>query len=138
VTDREPCTCGAEINYIEGICRNGHPNTWVFRQSGHATAETIARDTTIHGTTYSYDGVPLDPAKVIMHVRRANGEISSATTEYGVIMSGGGVQVRPNDPVLDRHVPLDQWIDAERNVNRTRVVRRRVIVIDDWEEVTEP
>jgi len=101
-------------------------------------ADTIARDAAIYGTTYSYDGVPLDPTKVVMHVRRANGEISSTTTEYGVIMSGGGVHVRPNDPVIDRVAPLDQWIAAERNVNRSRVVRRRVLVLDDWEEVSKP
>lgn len=32
MTEREPCTCGAEINYTEGICRNGHPNTWIWQR----------------------------------------------------------------------------------------------------------
>lgn len=29
---REPCTCGAEINYADGYCRNGHFNAWIFRK----------------------------------------------------------------------------------------------------------
>lgn len=69
--------------------------------------------------------------------RYANGEIP-ATTEYGTVMSGGGVASRPNSPALDRVAPLAEWIHLQRTVNRSRVVRRRVIVIEDWEEVTGP
>lgn len=100
--------------------------------------ETIARDAAIYGTTYSYDGRPLDPTKVVMHMRRANGEITSTVTEYGIVYGGGAVLVRPNTPEVDRAAPLDQWIDAEANINRSRVVRRRVLVIDEWEVIATP
>lgn len=60
------------------------------------------------------------------------------TVEYGTVMSGGGVQTRPTDPALERVAPLAEWIHLQRTVNQSRVVRRRIIVIDDWEEVTEP
>lgn len=85
---------------------------------------------------YSEDQARAEIAKY-EHARRTDGE-PEAVTEYGTVMSGGGVHIRPNNPVVDRAAPLAQWIDAERNINRTRVVRRRIIVLDEWEEVAEP
>lgn len=37
-------------------------------------ADTVRRDTEIFGTTFTYEGQPLDPTKVVMHIRKADGE----------------------------------------------------------------
>jgi hypothetical protein len=43
--------------------------------------------------------------------------------------------VRKSHPELERIYPLEQWIDGQVRVNRARVYRRRVIVVDDGVEV---
>jgi hypothetical protein len=58
-------------------------------------------------------------------------------TEYGIIMSGGGFQVRNPDPLIERIYPVAQWIAHERE-NTHKVYRRRVRVIEDWQEVDAP
>lgn len=46
------------------------------RMRAAVTIETIARDTAIYGTAFTYDGVPLDPTKVVMHVRNQDGGVT--------------------------------------------------------------
>ena len=60
--------------------------------------------------------------------------MSEPVTEYGLLMSGGGFQVRWNDPEIEDIYPTPRWIE---NTIRTggHVRRRRVIVVDDWTEV---
>lgn len=53
-------------------------------------------------------------------------------TEYGTRYTGGGVLVWPTDtPELVRIFPLADRIEAGQR-NGGKVVRRRVIVVDDW------
>lgn len=54
--------------------------------------------------------------------------------EHAIGMSGGSMQVRPNDPEIERIYPLAKWIpDHQRHGGK--VYTRRVIVVDDWTEV---
>lgn len=59
------------------------------------------------------------------------------TTEYGHLMSGGGVHVWPLTPLV-----LKVYLLAERiehaNMHGGKALRRRVIVVEDWEEVDAP
>ena len=54
--------------------------------------------------------------------------------EYGHPMSGGGVHVWPDDPDVLRVYPLDLRIEHGKEHGGT-VLRRRVIVVDEWEEI---
>lgn len=62
-------------------------------------------------------------------------EAPEPVTEYGQQMSGGGFHVRVNDPAVDRVYPLSAWI--EHRVREGNCWRRRVVVVEDWTEVTE-
>ena len=53
-------------------------------------------------------------------------------TEYATMMSGGGMHVRWDDPEVERIYPLAEWIPLGG-----KVYRRRVIVVEDWEEVPQ-
>jgi hypothetical protein len=64
-------------------------------------------------------------------LRDHDGEV---VTEYATGMSGGGMNVRPDDPEIERAYPLDVWIE-HRQRDGGRVYQRRIVVIDDWEEV---
>lgn len=57
-------------------------------------------------------------------------------TEYGQQMSGGGFHVRVTGPDYERYYPLADWI--EHKVRDGNCWRRRVVVVEDWTEVTEP
>lgn len=57
--------------------------------------------------------------------------------EYAIQMSGGGMHVRVSDPRVERVYPLALWIKHAHG-NATQVYRRRVVVVEDWEVVTEP
>lgn len=59
-------------------------------------------------------------------------------TEYGVLMSGGGYRLLDDSPEVERVAPLAARIGAEIRGNGNHVFRRRVIVIEDWAEVTGP
>ena len=61
-------------------------------------------------------------------------ESPEPVTEYGQQMSGGGFHVRVNDPAVDQVYPLADWI--KHHVGNCW--RRRVVVVEDWTEVTEP
>lgn len=56
------------------------------------------------------------------------------TEEYGGLMSGGGVNVWPDGPELLDIFPLAKRIENGKRFGG-HVLRRRVIVIDDWEEI---
>ena len=65
-------------------------------------------------------------------MRLASGE---ARTEYGTRMSGGGVHVRWDSPQMDRIDPVGAW--TKRKIgNGCEVVRRRVVPLGDWEDVS--
>jgi hypothetical protein len=59
----------------------------------------------------------------------------SEVTEYGLLMSGGGFHVRNTDPEIEQIYPVAQWIANEIRT-RGRVYRRRVIVVEEWTEIT--
>lgn len=63
--------------------------------------------------------------------------MSEVVTEYALLMSGGSMQVRNPDPEIERIYPVALWIEHEARLTH-HVYRRRVIVVSDWEEVTEP
>lgn len=54
--------------------------------------------------------------------------------EYAVMMSGGGMHVRNDDPEVERIYPVAEWIPHQQR-HGGKVYRRRVIVVEDWEEV---
>lgn len=56
-------------------------------------------------------------------------------TEYAIMMPSGAMQVR--NPDLERVYPLAEWIEHRQRVDRTTVYRRRIIVVEDWTEVTD-
>lgn len=56
------------------------------------------------------------------------------TEEYGHLMSGGGVSVWPLDPETLDIYPLAKRIEHGKR-HGGHVLRRRIIVLDDWEEV---
>lgn len=58
-------------------------------------------------------------------------------TEYGVLMSGGGYHIRWDDPEAERILPIADFITC-MNRDGAHVYRRRVVVVEDWEEVTKP
>lgn len=69
------------------------------------------------------------------HEDEAPGEPAPASVvEYGGLMSGGGVNVWPDDPELLDIYPLAKRIEHGKR-HGGHVMRRRVIVIDDWEEL---
>jgi hypothetical protein len=55
-------------------------------------------------------------------------------TEYGLLMSGGGFHVRNNDDYIERIYPLKEW-EANQIRSGAHVYRRRIKVIEDWQEV---
>jgi hypothetical protein len=63
-------------------------------------------------------------------------DAAGAVTEHAIEMSGGGMHIRWDDPECERIYPLAQWIPAQRR-HGGHVYRRRVVVVEDWEEVTE-
>jgi hypothetical protein len=68
-----------------------------------------------------------------IHALRA--QLGEAVTEYGQVMADGGYHVR--NPHIERMYPVADWIADERQHGRF-VARRRVVVVEDWIEVTEP
>jgi hypothetical protein len=62
-------------------------------------------------------------------------EAPEPEVEYGQQMSGGGFHVRVTGPDYERYYPLEQWI--EHKVAEGNCWRRRVVVVEDWTEVTE-
>lgn len=60
----------------------------------------------------------------------AGHDTSNAVTEYGLLLSSGGYQIRNTAPEIEK------WIRNE--TRRGHVYRRRVIVVEDWEEVDAP
>lgn len=52
--------------------------------------------------------------------------------EHGLLMSGGGVQTRADG--IEEIYPLADWIEHEQRFGG-KVMRRRVIVVEDWTEV---
>jgi hypothetical protein len=54
--------------------------------------------------------------------------------EHAIGMSGGSMQVRPNDPGVEEEYPLSRWIPNHQR-NGGKVYTRLIIVIEDWHEV---
>lgn len=55
-------------------------------------------------------------------------------TEHAIKMPSGAMQVRNSEPLTEKVYPLADWI-AHGQENGGKVYRRRIIVVDDWEEV---
>lgn len=68
-------------------------------------------------------------------VHRYDGPRPAIVEEYGHLMSGGGVNVWPSDPELLDIYPLAKRIEHGKRHGGT-VLRRRIIVVDEWEETT--
>ena len=63
--------------------------------------------------------------------------MSEEITEHALVYAGGMKLVRPNDRAVDAIYPTDDWIAAQVRMGAT-VVQRKIIVVSDWEEVTQP
>jgi hypothetical protein len=64
----------------------------------------------------------------------SNTEPAEPVEEYGQLMSAGSVQLWDLDLELLEIYPLAKRIEHGKR-HGGRVLRRRVIVVDDWEEV---
>lgn len=67
-------------------------------------------------------------------VRRTDGPRPVLVDEYGHLMSGGGVHVWPDDPEILDVYPLEKRIEHGKR-HGGRVLRRRIIIVDEWEEI---
>jgi hypothetical protein len=63
-----------------------------------------------------------------------DGSMTDVQVEHAILYSGGSMLVRPNDPGVEAVWPLADWIRAHRR-NGGRVYRRRVVVVEDWQEM---
>lgn len=95
-------------------------------------AETRHRERVLTEHFESHD--LLDFLRTIHALRKL---LDGAVTEYGQIMPAGGYHVRNPSPRIERMYPVADWIADERKHGRF-VARRRVVVVEDWIEVTEP
>lgn len=59
---------------------------------------------------------------------------ANTITEYAIMMSGGGMQVRNPHPEVEEIYPVAEWIAHQQRFGG-KVYRRTVSVIEDWEEV---
>lgn len=65
--------------------------------------------------------------------RRVRGDLVKIV-EHGILMSDGGFHVRPNDPELERVLPLADWI-AMGQRHGGQVFTRTVEVVEGWRKV---
>lgn len=77
-------------------------------------------------------GAPVAACQEQRQLTRCNGE----ATEYGLLMSGGGVHVRNDDPGIEHIYPLVEWI-KDHNRDGGKVLKRRIIVLEDWTEASD-
>lgn len=85
--------------------------------------------------------VRVDPLLPPDEVRLEASELAASgsarvTVEYGLLMSGGAVQVRPSDPKLEAIYPLREWLQHRRR-HGEHALRREVVVLSDWKEVDD-
>lgn len=84
----------------------------------------------------------LHPSEVDVVTDSVTGEVlgyvwsaaSSERTEHGILMPSGGVHVRNGDAEFEEIYPLDRWIVNQQRFGG-KVLRRRIIVVEDWTEV---
>lgn len=55
-------------------------------------------------------------------------------TEYGLLMSDGGYQIRWGDPEVEKIYPTSRWASHQIRYG-CQVFRRKVIVVEDWAEI---
>ena|SRR6202044_4269051 len=55
-------------------------------------------------------------------------------TEHGLLMSGGGYQIRPTHLEIERIYPLAEWIAGQKRMG-AHVFSRRIIVMEEWTEL---
>jgi len=55
-------------------------------------------------------------------------------TEHGQLMSSGGYQIFSDSPEIENIFPMAGRIEAGKRFGG-HVYRRRIVVLDDWEEV---
>ena len=60
--------------------------------------------------------------------------VDGTVTEYGILMSGGGYQIRSTNPEVERIYPITEWVAGEKR-HGGQVFRRRVIVVEEWAEL---
>ena len=61
--------------------------------------------------------------------------MSEPVVEYAQMMSGGGYQIRCDDPEVEDIYPTPQWVAAQIRLGG-HVYRRRIIVVEDWVELS--
>jgi hypothetical protein len=70
-------------------------------------------------------------------LRVVDAALGVVVAEYGVRMTGGEHRTLTTTPRLEGIYPLADRIKAERR-DHGKVYRRRIVVVDDWEEVDAP
>jgi hypothetical protein len=55
-------------------------------------------------------------------------------TEHALRMSGGSMQVYNDHPDIERIYPVAKQVQHDQRTGG-KVYRRRIIVVDDWEEI---
>lgn len=63
--------------------------------------------------------------------------MSEVTTEYGLLMSSGGFLIRNTDPMVEQIYPTPEWARNE-TFTGGHVYRRRIVIQEEWEEITDP
>lgn len=122
-------TCSGSPHYGEHSCPCEF--AWTGEELPAGELRKLVDETVkLYGMAFTVGSEVLDPSQIVIHG-------ADSVTEYGQLMSGGGVHVRNPHPEIERVSPLAEWITANRRFGG-KVLRRRVIVVEDWVEVTEP
>jgi hypothetical protein len=82
---------------------------------------------------------PGDPRSVLSDLLELVEKLAEPTSaeqvvEHAIEMSSGAMQVRYEDPEIERIYPLADWIKAQQRFGG-KVWRRTVIVVEDWHEM---
>lgn len=75
-----------------------------------------------------YRPVRLDTLRALVELAGQDAEV----TEYGIVMSGGGHNIRPDG--IEKHYPLREWLERKTRDGMT-IEKRTIIIVKDWEKV---
>jgi hypothetical protein len=108
---------------------------WVNERWRHRAAQ-VTRAADLARALSDYDGCRFQwMSPKVKNSPSDDLENPGTVVEYGLLMSGGGYQIRNGHPEIERIYPVTEWI-ADETRNGSHVFRRRVIVVEEWAEVT--
>lgn len=106
-------------------------------ESGYASADAIAKAMTEALAAEVQISVMSGQEAGLQRLRRQVGETGEAVTEYAQLDGNGVFLVWDVSPETEQRRPLAKRIETARKFGGI-IFRRRVIVAEDWKEVTEP